>query len=180
MKIKFVHTNIIAKDWKKLAQFYINVFGCQPVYPERDLAGEWIDQATGIKDVRIRGIHLRLPGYEDGPTLEIFQYDKQIESDSPPAINRPGFAHIAFLAEDVQSFYDKLLENGGSKLGDIVEKEIEGVGVLTVVYAKGPGREYHRDLKLEIESEPLCIAEGKPGVRANVSLYDRQPGSGEL
>jgi hypothetical protein len=78
MKIKFVHTNIIAKDWEKLAQFYTNTFG----------------------------------------------------------------------------FDSRLCE--------------------------GPGREYHRDPKLEIESEPLCIAEGKPGVRANVSLYDRQPGSGEL
>ena len=138
MKIKFVHTNIIAKDWEKLAQFYIKTFGCQTVYPERDLAGEWIDQATNIKDVRIRGIHLRLPGYEDGPTLEIFQYDKQLESDGLPEINRPGFAHIAFLVENVQIFYDKLLQNGGSKLGDIVEKEIEGVGVLTVAYVRDP------------------------------------------
>jgi predicted enzyme related to lactoylglutathione lyase len=138
MRIKYVHTNIIAKDWEKLAQFYIRVFGCQPVYPERDLTGEWINQATNIKDVHIRGIHLRLPGYVDGPTLEIFQYNKQNESDDLPAINRPGFAHIAFSVEDVQSFYETLLQNGGSKLGDIVEKDIEGVGVLTVVYARDP------------------------------------------
>jgi len=88
MRIKYVHTNIIAKDWEKLAQFYIRVFGCQPVYPERDLTGEWINQATNIKDVHIRGIHLWLPGYVDGPTLEIFQYNKQNESDDLPAINR--------------------------------------------------------------------------------------------
>ena len=138
MRIKYVHTNIIAKDWEKLAQFYIRVFGCQPVYPERDLTGEWINQATNIKDVHIRGIHLWLQGYVDGPTLEIFQYNKQNESDDLPAINRPGFAHIAFSVEDVQSFYEKLLQNGGSKLGDIVEKDIEGVGVLTVVYARDP------------------------------------------
>ena len=25
-KIKFAHTNIIARDWKRLAQFYIDVF----------------------------------------------------------------------------------------------------------------------------------------------------------
>ena len=138
MKVKFVHTNIIATDWEKLAQFYINVFGCEPVYPERDLAGEWIDQVTNIKDVHIRGIHLRLPGYAEGPTLEIFQYNQQIEHNEVPAINKPGFAHIAFLVEDVQFFYSKLLKNGGSKLGELVEKEIEGVGVLTVVYARDP------------------------------------------
>jgi predicted enzyme related to lactoylglutathione lyase len=46
--IKFVHTNIIARDWKKLAQFYIDVFECEPLKPERDLDGEWIDKMTGI------------------------------------------------------------------------------------------------------------------------------------
>jgi predicted enzyme related to lactoylglutathione lyase len=138
MNIKFVHTNILARDWEKLSQFYIHVFECQPVYPERDLAGEWIDRATDSRDVHIRGLHLRLPGYEDGPTLEIFQYDKEVENDALPAINQPGFAHIAFLTENVQSLHQKVLLNGGSKLGDIVEKEIEGVGVLTFAYVRDP------------------------------------------
>ena len=57
----YAHTNLIAKDYKKLARFYEKVFGCVPVLPERDLSGEWLDRATGIKGVHIRGIHLRLP-----------------------------------------------------------------------------------------------------------------------
>ncbi|HBV98594.1 MAG: glyoxalase [Peptococcaceae bacterium BICA1-7] len=139
MKVKFTHTNIISKDWQKLAQFYIEVFGCQPVYPERDLNGDWIDRVTGMKDVRIRGIHLRLPGYADGgPTLEIFQYSRTAESSDLPAINKVGFSHIAFLVEDVRFYFDRLLANGGSTLGELVEKEIDGVGVLTVVYARDP------------------------------------------
>lgn len=138
MQVKFAHTNIIAKDWERLAQFYVQVFGCEAVYPERDLKGEWIDKVTNLKDVHIRGIHLRLPGCVDGLTLEIFQYNKQAESNELPAINRTGFSHIAFLVDDVQFFYNKLLENGGSRLGELVEKEIEGVGVLTVVYARDP------------------------------------------
>ena len=32
---KFVHTNLIAQDWKKLADFYEQVFGCQRVLPEK-------------------------------------------------------------------------------------------------------------------------------------------------
>lgn len=138
MKAKYVHTNIIARDWEKLAQFYIDVFGCEPAPPERDHNGAWIDRVTGIKDVRIRGIHLRLPGYEDGPTLEIFSYNKQPESIEQPAVNRPGLAHIAFLVDDVPFYYNKLLENGGGELGEMVEKKIEGAGLLTVVYARDP------------------------------------------
>ncbi len=72
--IKYVHTNLIAKDWKNLSNFYINVFSCRAIYPKRDLSGEWIDKITNIDSVRIRGIHLALPGYEKGPTLEIFEY----------------------------------------------------------------------------------------------------------
>jgi len=138
MTIKFVHTNIIAKDWEKLAQFYIKVFGCEPVYPERNLNGKWIDQVTNLEGVHIRGIHLRLPGYIDGPTLEIFEYNKKIKENELAAINRPGFAHIAFLVDDVEFYLNKTLEHGGSRLGELVEKEIEGIGVLTVVYARDP------------------------------------------
>ncbi len=47
--IRYVHTCLIARDWKKLAQFYIDVFGCEPVGNERDLKGDWIDKITGIK-----------------------------------------------------------------------------------------------------------------------------------
>lgn len=44
MKIKYVHTNIVSSDWKSLADFYINVFGCQPILPERNLSGSWLEK----------------------------------------------------------------------------------------------------------------------------------------
>lgn len=33
---KYMHTNLIAEDWRTLADFYQHVFGCVPVPPERD------------------------------------------------------------------------------------------------------------------------------------------------
>ena len=27
---KYTHTNLVARDWKKLARFYEEVFGCLP------------------------------------------------------------------------------------------------------------------------------------------------------
>lgn len=138
MQVRFAHTNIVASDWVKLARFYIDVFGCEPVYPERDLGGLWLDRATNLQDVRIRGAHLRLPGYADGPTLEIFTYHRQNKNNELPAINKPGFAHIAFLVEDVRLVCDKLLRNGGSMLGEIVESNIAGVGLLSFAYTRDP------------------------------------------
>ena len=136
--MKFAHTNIIAGDWKKLAQFYIEVFKCQPTYPERDLFGEWIDKATNIKNVRIKGIHLRLPGYNDGPTLEIFEYQSSNLRNSPPEINGQGFGHIAFEVDSVEDVLTNLLEHGGSPLGEVIKREYEGIGTLTMVYARDP------------------------------------------
>lgn len=134
--IKFAHTNIISKDWKRLADFYIQVFGCKPVFPERDLKGTWLDKATNIEDAHIRGIHLALPGYDKNPpTIEIFQYDHVIEkSESMP--NRKGYGHIAFRVDDVDEVLKKLLETGGTLLGEVVETEIANAGYIRFVYAK--------------------------------------------
>ena len=134
--MKYAHTNIIAEDWKKLAQFYIEVFQCQPIYPERDLYGQWIDKATNKNNVRIRGIHLRLPGYTDGPTLEIFEYESGNLRNIPPEINGQAFGHIAFEVDSVEAVLNELLEHGGARLGEVVKREYEGIGVLTMVYAR--------------------------------------------
>ena len=138
MATKYVHTNLIVKDWKRLLKFYQEVFDCVPLLPERDLSGEWLDQATGIAGSHIRGIHLRLPGYgDDGPTLELFQY-----TDMPlhPAVgpNTPGFSHIAFAVDDVAEIAGKVLAHGGSAVGELVVRDVQDVGVLTFQYLADP------------------------------------------
>jgi catechol 2,3-dioxygenase-like lactoylglutathione lyase family enzyme len=134
--IRFVHTNIITDDWRKLADFYIKVFGCKPLYPERDLKGSWLDKATAIEDAHIRGIHLILPGYDGAlPTLEIFQYDRNIQNGLTET-NRKGFGHIAFKVNNIREILELLLANGGSAVGEMVEIEIKEVGFLTFIYTR--------------------------------------------
>lgn len=138
-EIKYTHTNIIAKDWKKLARFYIEVFECEPVFPERNLSGKWIDSLTNIDDVSIQGIHLKLPGFSEGaPTLEIFEYNKSAGKINESLINRFGFGHIAFHVNNVEEILNRVLLHGGEKYGELVETEIKGVGNLKVIYAKDP------------------------------------------
>ena len=55
MGIRYVHTNIIAKDWRALAAFYTTVFSCKLVPPERDLSGGWMDDLTGICGAHVTG-----------------------------------------------------------------------------------------------------------------------------
>jgi len=133
--MKFVHTNIVARDWRTLARFYVDVFSCEVLQPERDLKGEWLDRLTALPDAHIQGAHLRLPGYPDGgPTLEVFQYGAEAAADRP-AIHRPGFAHIAFAVEDVAACADDILAHGGALLGEIVETKV-GQRLLTVAYTR--------------------------------------------
>ncbi len=138
MGIKYVHTNIIAQDWKKLSQFYIDVFNCKPQYPERNLSGKWIDKMTDINDVKIKGIHLSLPGFDNGPTLEIFEYEPKIIDNSKSKINKQGLGHIAFHVDDVEDMLKKVILNDGKKLGEIIKKDYGELGILTAVYAQDP------------------------------------------
>jgi predicted enzyme related to lactoylglutathione lyase len=138
VKVRYVHTNIVAGDWKNLAGFYIKVFNCKPLLPERNLYGKWIDRATNIDNAHIQGVHLRLPGYkESGPTLEIFQYSTQMK-DKGKAINRQGVSHIAFAVDDVDSALALVKREGGSQLGEVVTTEIAQTGTIKFVYAKDP------------------------------------------
>lgn len=138
MPIRYTHINIVSRDWKKLVKFYQEVFGCIPVPPERDYSGTWLDKGTGVNKAHLKGMHLRLPGMEEnGPTLEIFQYENT-ENKLPPKANREGFCHIAFHVDDVRAIHEKALLNGGNELGEISTKEIEGIGVLTFVYITDP------------------------------------------
>jgi catechol 2,3-dioxygenase-like lactoylglutathione lyase family enzyme len=136
--VRFTHVNLVARDWRALVRFYGDVFGCVPVPPERNQSGPWLDAATTISGLRIRGMHLRLPGHgADGPTLEIYGYDPS--KDAPlPACNRPGFGHLAFAVDDVEEVCADVLRAGGSRVGDIVTTDIPDAGQIQFAYMRDP------------------------------------------
>jgi len=137
-RFRFVHTNLIARDWRALAAFYCTAFGCVMLDPVRDFRGRLLDAATGLSDAHLTGAHLRLPGWgHSGPTLEIFNYEHML-GRLPAALNRPGFGHIAFEVDDVAAALDDVLSAGGGRVGDVVTLETaDGRGV-TWCYAADP------------------------------------------
>jgi catechol 2,3-dioxygenase-like lactoylglutathione lyase family enzyme len=115
IQMRYVHTNIIAQDWKKLSLFYQNVFGCRPVPPERNLSGEWLDRLTGIPNAHVEGEHLALPGYSENlPTLEIFSYGS-MNAGNPKVINGMELGDLAFEVDDVASVLEKVIREGGGR-----------------------------------------------------------------
>jgi predicted enzyme related to lactoylglutathione lyase len=138
IRARYVPTNLIARDWKKLVRFYTDVFGCEPKGPERDMSGAWLDSVTSLPTAHLTGVHLCLPGYgEDGPTLEVFSYDQLVQYGMPVA-NQCGFAHIAFAVDDVDQVLQAVIAAGGGAVGKIATTEVDGVGRLRVVYARDP------------------------------------------
>ena len=154
MRARYVHTNLIARDWRKLAEFYVQVFGCARVGPERDLKGKEIEAGTSLSGAEIRGAHLRLPGHgADGPTLEVFEYGRE-ERRAKTAVNRPGFQHIAFSVEDVHRAREQVLAAGGGALGEVVTVRLGDDSRLTWTYVTDPEGNV-----IELQSRPAQPAD---------------------
>lgn len=135
---RYVHTNLIARDWRRLAAFYQEVFGCVPVPPERDFTGPDLEAATGVPGARLRGAHLRLPGPgDDGPTIEIFNYEPLADRPAT-AVNRPGFGHIAFSVDNVAQARAAVLAAGGRAVGEVVTFRVQTGARVTWCYVADP------------------------------------------
>jgi lactoylglutathione lyase len=137
--MRFAHVNVVARDWRSLAEFYVEVFGCAVRPPERDLKGEWLDELTALEGAHIRGVHLLLPGHGDGgPTLEIFRYERRSGRGGASAVNKPGFAHIAFVVDDLRRTLARMERRGGRRVGRVIATSIPGAGTMKIVYARDP------------------------------------------
>ena len=136
--VRFGHVNVTTTDWRRLAAFYSDVFGCEIVPPERDIRGAPLDSATGLHDAHLTGAHLRLPGHgETGPTIEIFTYD-DLEAHPTSNVVRPGWGHVAFQVPDVPAAVAAVLEHGGGRVGEIVTTGTSDGRSVTWCYTTDP------------------------------------------
>ena len=135
---RFGHVNLIARDWRALADFYVRLFGCELVPPERDYRGDDLAAGTGVPGAALRGAHLRLPGHgPTGPTLEIYQFESMPDG-LPPAANRPGFQHIAFAVPSVADARSAVLAAGGRAIGTVVTLQTADGRFVTWTYVTDP------------------------------------------
>lgn len=138
IEARFGHVNLIARDWRRLADFYGRLFGCEVVPPERHYAGSDLEAGTAVVGAELRGVHMRLPGLgPSGPTLEIYEYTE--EPETPPAVaNRPGFGHIAFVVPVVGDALAAVLAEGGRPIGEIVTLQTSDGRRVTWCYVTDP------------------------------------------
>jgi catechol 2,3-dioxygenase-like lactoylglutathione lyase family enzyme len=135
---RFGHVNVVGADWRRLAAFYTDLFGCEFVPPERDYRSADLDAATRIPGAHLTGAHLRLPGHgPNGPTLEIYQYDS-VEPARAPRIDRAGWGHLAFQVADVAAALAQVVEGGGGRFGEVVTMTTADGRHVTWCYATDP------------------------------------------
>lgn len=135
---RYAHTNLIARDWRRLAAFYEEHFGCVSVPPERNYSGSTLEAGTGVPGATLQGAHLRRPGHGDrGPTLEIFSYSVHAEGPAP-VVNRCGLGHIAFEVASVAEARRDVLAAGGRAVGEVVTLTTAPGAQVTWCYVTDP------------------------------------------
>jgi catechol 2,3-dioxygenase-like lactoylglutathione lyase family enzyme len=135
---RFGHVNVTSGDWRRLATFYTDIFGCEPVPPERNYRGPDLEAATRIPGAYLTGAHLRLPGHGPaGPTLEIYQYE-EVEASTEARVDRAGWGHIAFQVPDVEAAQLEVLAAGGGRFGEVVTLTTSDGRRVTWCYATDP------------------------------------------
>ena len=135
---RFGHVNVIATDWRRLADFYGRVFGCEVVPPKRDYGGTDLERGTAVPGATLRGVHMRLPGHGDaGPTLEIYTYGENVAGGVATA-NRTGWGHVAFVVDDVEAAREDVHRNGGADVGEDVTLQTADGRRVTWCYVSDP------------------------------------------
>lgn len=81
------------------------------------LSREAVSRGNGLPDNDIYSIWLNSPASNE-PFLEIIEYTT-ITNRSLPAVNDPGYGHLAFEVRDVHLTIEKVLRFGGGLQGEV-------------------------------------------------------------
>ncbi|MEM7472937.1 MAG: VOC family protein [Pseudomonadota bacterium] len=115
--MKLLHVSITARDADQLSSFYKEVFGFTERRAPKRLSGSVVSRGNGLPDNEIYSIWLNLPA-DDEPFLEIMEYTVPVDRGLP-AVNDPGFGHLAFDVSDLHQTIEKVLRSGGSLQGEV-------------------------------------------------------------
>ena len=115
--MKFSHVSLTARDADQLSAFYKGVFGLVDRRPPKKLSGELFSRGNGLPDTGIYSIWLEFPKDHE-PFLEIMEYTKTTDR-GVPAVNEPGFGHLAVSVPNLDKAVDDVLQFGGSLQGQV-------------------------------------------------------------
>jgi predicted enzyme related to lactoylglutathione lyase len=133
--MKLAHINLVARDAKALAAFYMDVMKCELLRDARVLTGEKVSRGNGLPNSEIISIWLKFPALER-PFLEIHQHADTHDRDQP-RVNEPGLGHLAFEMEHITEVLSKIRQAGGAQIGEMTDLGTPDKPCL-IAYARDP------------------------------------------
>lgn len=107
------HVGVVVRDLEKSLAFYSEVLGLE-VYRRHVEEGSFIDELTGLKNVRLEWVKLIIP---KGGLIELLQYHSHPDprTSSPPqpsSSNALGCSHVALTVSNLDETYRKIKAYG--------------------------------------------------------------------
>ena len=136
---RFGHVNVIARDWRSLADFYTRVFGCDVRAARARHRGPVLEAGTGVPGAALRGAHLRLPGLgDDRPDAR----DLPVRDDARGRRRRrstgPASGTSRSRCPIVPTAREAVLAAGGGAVGEVVTTETADGRRVTWTYVTDP------------------------------------------
>lgn len=118
---KIDHINIVVKDLYAVKTFFLDL-GFKVLH-EGELTGTWVDNVTGLTNVKAEYCAL---GLKNGETnIELIAYDSPVTAGKTQKslANRPGFRHLAFEVTNIKKVVEGLKVKGYKFFSDIQRYE---------------------------------------------------------
>jgi catechol 2,3-dioxygenase-like lactoylglutathione lyase family enzyme len=103
------HINLVVNDLDAMTRFYKTLLGLK-VSKRVTIAGEWIDETVGLKNVKADVVYLDAAS---GPRVELIRYHSPptpSHTAQPP--NARGIRHIAFRVDGIDAMVEHLTSAG--------------------------------------------------------------------
>jgi catechol 2,3-dioxygenase-like lactoylglutathione lyase family enzyme len=99
------------------------------------IEGPWADRTIGIDGTRAEIAMMRTPDGHGRVELDKFHSPRAITAEPNPApVNTLGIRRIMFTVDDIDAVLARLLANGASLMGDVVDYQ----DIYRLCYIRGP------------------------------------------
>ena len=155
------HVGFTVPDLEAATRFFVDVIGCSLVYEIGPFQSDddWMQVHLGV-DPRAVIRKLRMFRCATGASFEIFEYEAEGASKTPPRNSDVGGHHLAFYVEDIGAAVEHLKAHRVTIQGEPTTMESGPSKGLTWVYFLSPW-----GMQLELVSYPagMAVLHEKPG-----------------
>ncbi|KAA5971680.1 VOC family protein [Pantoea sp. M_9] len=127
------HVGFSVRNIEESLFFWTQILGGE-LLRQGKMSGPIIDEVTGARGADVRMALLELAGFK----IELLQYDNIKQPEEPSAPYIPGYAHLAFIVDDLDTLLRRVSEYGWKTPGKpqtILSGPMQGT---RVVYLQSP------------------------------------------